>query len=119
MNDSLQVVPDAAIEAADRAELLARPRVQEMVALRSLAEARAALADLSEVPATVGGRSRGARGELLDVAWIVAHYGVSAAAAEAIMRECPKVRPPEGVLRKSWVRRADVKRLLASWTVPA
>jgi hypothetical protein len=52
--------------------------------------------------------------ELLDAKHLAAELGVTRAAAEAIMRRLPKVEI-DG-LRKVFVRRADVERLLAEST---
>ena len=48
--------------------------------------------------------------QLLDVKALRAELGVSRAAAEAIMRQLPTVQLPG--LRKVYVRRSDVARLL-------
>lgn len=48
--------------------------------------------------------------ELLDCATLARTYGVTRAAADKIMRKLPKVRI-DG-LRKTYVRRRDVERLL-------
>jgi hypothetical protein len=52
--------------------------------------------------------------QLLDAKHLAAELGVTRAAAEAIMRRLPKVEI-EG-LRKVFVRRADVERLLSQST---
>lgn len=52
--------------------------------------------------------------ELLDCAALARELGVSRAAAEAIMRQVPKVQIPD--LRKVYVRRSDVRRLLEEST---
>jgi hypothetical protein len=52
--------------------------------------------------------------QLLDVKALRAELGVSRAAAEAIMRQLPTVQLPG--LRKVYVRRADVARLLEEST---
>jgi hypothetical protein len=52
--------------------------------------------------------------QLLDAKHLAAELGVSRAAAEAIMRKLPKVEI-DG-LRKVFVRRADVLRLLEAST---
>ena len=52
--------------------------------------------------------------ELLDVAALRAELGVSRAAAEAIMRRLPIVAIED--LRKTYVRRDDVRRYLESRT---
>jgi hypothetical protein len=52
--------------------------------------------------------------ELLDAKHLTAELGVTRAAAEAIMRQLPTVQF-EG-LRKVYVRRADVRRLLEQRT---
>jgi hypothetical protein len=52
--------------------------------------------------------------QLLDVKALRAELGVSRAAAEAIMRQLPTVQLPG--LRKTYVRRADVARLLEEST---
>lgn len=48
--------------------------------------------------------------ELLDCAKLARELGITRAAAEAIMRQLPKIQPPG--LRKTYVRRPDVERLL-------
>jgi hypothetical protein len=53
----------------------------------------------------------GQPGRLLDAAAISRELGVTRAAAEAMMRHLPKVLVPG--LRKVWVRRDDLDRLLA------
>jgi hypothetical protein len=52
--------------------------------------------------------------QLLDAKHLAAELGVTRAAAEAIMRKLPKVEI-DG-LRKVFVRRADVQRLLEAST---
>jgi hypothetical protein len=52
--------------------------------------------------------------QLLDAKALRAELGVSRAAAEAIMRQLPTVQLPG--LRKVYVRRADVARLLEEST---
>ena len=52
--------------------------------------------------------------QLLDVKALRAELGVSRAAAEAIMRQLPTVQLPG--LRKVYVRRSDVARLLEEST---
>jgi hypothetical protein len=52
--------------------------------------------------------------ELLDAKHLAAELGVTRAAAEAIMRQLPKVQPPG--LRKVYVKRADVAALLEAST---
>ena len=49
--------------------------------------------------------------QLLDCKGLRAELGVSRAAAEAIMRQLPKVQVPG--LRKTFVKRSDVAKLLA------
>lgn len=53
----------------------------------------------------------------MDCATIARELGVSRSVAEAMMRQLPKVRVPD--VRKVWVRRADVERLLSENTVAA
>jgi hypothetical protein len=53
----------------------------------------------------------GQPGRLLDAAAIVREYGITRASAEALMRRLPKVTV-DGI-RKVWVRRDDLDRLLA------
>jgi hypothetical protein len=53
--------------------------------------------------------------DLFDAARIAREYGVSRAAAEAFMRQCAKVRP-DG-LRKVYVRRSELERVIAESTV--
>jgi hypothetical protein len=55
--------------------------------------------------------------ELLDCAKLARELGITRAAAEAIMRQLPKVQPPG--LRKTYVRRPDVADLLARSTKAA
>jgi hypothetical protein len=55
--------------------------------------------------------------ELLDIAKLARELGISRAAAEAIFRQLPKVRPPD--VRKVYVRRSDVARYLEDCTVAA
>ena len=55
--------------------------------------------------------------QLLDCRGIQRELGVKRAAAEAIMRQLPKVVVPG--LRKVYVRRDDVLRLVNESTVPA
>lgn len=55
--------------------------------------------------------------QLLDCGGIQRELGVKRAAAEAIMRQLPKVVVPD--LRKVYVRREDVLRLVNESTVPA
>jgi hypothetical protein len=52
--------------------------------------------------------------ELLDAKALMAELGVKRAAAEAIMRRLDVVQVPG--LRKVWVKRADVARLLEECT---
>jgi hypothetical protein len=52
--------------------------------------------------------------ELLDAKHLAAEVGVTRAAAEKIMEPLPEVRLPG--LRKRYVRRSDVERLLAEHT---
>jgi hypothetical protein len=51
---------------------------------------------------------------LLDAKHLAVELNVSRAAAEAIMRALPKIELPN--LRKVYVKRADVERLLAEST---
>lgn len=55
--------------------------------------------------------------QLLDCRGIQRELDVKRATAEAIMRQLPKVVVPG--LRKTYVRREDVLRLVNEWTVPA
>jgi hypothetical protein len=56
-------------------------------------------------------------GKLMDCATVQRELGISRKAAEAIMRKLPKVEF-EG-LRKVYVKRADVERLIADRTQAA
>ena len=55
--------------------------------------------------------------KLVDCRGIEQELGVKRATAEAIMRQLPKVQVPG--LRKTFVRREDVLRLLDEWTIAA
>jgi len=55
---------------------------------------------------------------LLDIAGVMRELGVTRAAAEAFFRKLPKVHQPAG-LRKVYVRRRDLERLLEEHTVAA
>jgi hypothetical protein len=55
--------------------------------------------------------------ELLDCAKLAKEMGVSRAAAEAVMRQVPKVTFPG--LRKVYVHRADVQKLINECKVAA
>jgi hypothetical protein len=55
--------------------------------------------------------------KLLDCRGIQRELGVKRATAEAVMRQLPKVQVPG--LRKTYVRREDVLRLLDEWTAAA
>jgi hypothetical protein len=55
--------------------------------------------------------------KLLDCRGIQRELGVKRATAEAIMRQLSKVQVPG--LRKTYVRREDVLRLLDEWTIAA
>jgi hypothetical protein len=55
--------------------------------------------------------------EVLDNKRIREELGVTKAAAEKLMRQCPKTfAPPKDVLDKVYVYRADVEALLERWT---
>lgn len=51
------------------------------------------------------------KGKLLDASGIVADYGVSQWVAEKWMRQLPKIVNPGGV-RKTYVKRSDIERLV-------
>lgn len=55
--------------------------------------------------------------KLLDCRGVQLELGVKRSTAEAIMRQLPKVQVPG--LRKTFVRRADLLRLINEWTVAA
>ena len=59
-----------------------------------------------------------AQGKLLDAPGIVREYGVTVHVAEAWMRQLPKIHNPGGV-RKTFVLRRDLERLLEAATVAA
>jgi hypothetical protein len=52
--------------------------------------------------------------QLLDAKHLAGELGISRAAAEKIMRQLPIVQPPG--LRKVYVKRSDVERLLEACT---
>lgn len=57
-------------------------------------------------------------GQLLDVAGVMRELGIPRSAAEAMFRQLPKVHKPAG-LRKTYVRRRDLERLIDDATVAA
>lgn len=59
-----------------------------------------------------------ANGRLIDCASIVREYGVTRSVAEAWVRQLPKIVNPGGV-RKNYVRRADLDRLIDDATMAA